>query len=75
MRHSEVYKGTQIAITTNPTEAKDWTSRAEFSVPGQGVVIVAPAEISYPSEEEAAQAVLRAAVESIDRSRVSKGKP
>lgn len=70
----EVYRGTQITITTAQSGEKRWTSRAEFSVPGQGNIQVEPADATYPSEEEARQAALQAAVESIDRSRVSAGK-
>lgn len=71
---SEVYKGTQIAISTTQTGEKNWTSRAEYAVPGNRSVQLEPAEATYPTEEEARQAALQAAIESIDRRRVSKGK-
>ena len=72
--HSETYKGTRITITTNPSGANAWTSRAEFALPGKDAVSLDDAGVTYPSEEDARQAALRAAVEAIDRSRVSVGK-
>ena len=70
----EVYKGTQIAISTTQAGEKNWTARAEYAVPGEGSIQLEPAPAMYATEEEARQAVLQAAIESIDRRRVSKGK-
>lgn len=70
----EVYKGTQIAISTKQIQEKTWTSRAEYAVPGHGSVHLELAEATYATEEEARQAALQAAIESIDRRRVLKGK-
>jgi hypothetical protein len=70
----EVYKGTQVVISTTQVGEKNWTSRAEYAVPGERVVRLEPADATYSTEEDARQAALEAAVESIDRRRVSTGK-
>jgi hypothetical protein len=72
-RVTEVYKGTQIVISTIQTAEKGWTARAEYAVPGEdSVQMETPA--TYATEEEARRAALQAAVESIDRIRAAKGK-
>ena len=70
---SEVYKGTEIVISVTRTGEKNWTSRAEYAVPGKAGVRLEP-EATYATEEEARRAALQAAIESIDRARVSRGK-
>jgi hypothetical protein len=71
----EVYKGTSITISTSQTEKKNWTSRAEYQIPGQPGVELQSPEAEYATEDDARRAALQAAVESLDRMRVSKGKP
>jgi hypothetical protein len=70
---SEVYKGTEIVISVTRTGENNWTSRAEYAVPGKAGVRLEP-EATYATEEEARRAALQAAIESIDRGRVSRGK-
>jgi hypothetical protein len=70
----EVYKGTPITISTSQTEKKTWTSRAEYQIPGQADVQLEPPAAEYATEDDARQAALQAAVESLDRMRVTKGK-
>jgi hypothetical protein len=70
---SEVYKGTEIVISVARTGENNWTSRAEYEVPGKASVRVEP-EATYTTEEEARRAALQTAIESIDRGRVSRGK-
>ncbi len=72
---AEVYKGTEIAISTTQTSDHGWISQAEYQVPGKQSVRVKPTQLTYTTEAEAHQAALRAAVESIDRMRVTSGKP
>ena len=72
---AEVYKGMDIAISTAQTPDQGWISQAEYRVPGKQVVRVETPQMTYATEAEARQAVLRAAVESIDRMRVTSGKP
>jgi hypothetical protein len=74
MVYSEWYKGTKVSITTNSSGTNAWTSRAEFALPGQDPVALENAVVTYSSEQDAIAAALRAAVEAIDRSRVSTGK-
>jgi hypothetical protein len=69
----ETYKGTQIAISTTSAGDKNWTAQAEYEGPDKRKIHLEP-EVTYATEEEARQAVLRAAVESIDKLRVGKGK-
>jgi hypothetical protein len=71
---SEVYKGTEIAISTAKNQEKNWSARAEYAIPGEGNVRVEATEAKYATEEEARQAALRSAIESIDRMRASLGK-
>ena len=71
---AEVYKGTEIAISTSQTPDQGWSSQAEYRVPGKQGVRVEPPQLTYATEAEAREAVLRAAVESIDRMRVTSGK-
>jgi hypothetical protein len=70
---SEVYKGTEIVISVTETSENNWTSRAEYAVPGQPGVRLEP-EATYSTEVDARRAALQAAIESIDRGRVSRGK-
>ncbi len=72
---AEVYKGTEIAISTTQTSDQSWTAQAEYPVPGKQHVRVEAPQMTYLTEAEARQAALRAAVESIDRMRVTTGKP
>ncbi len=70
----ESYKGIQIEISTVETEAKSWASRAEYKIEGNSPVLLVLDDAQYSTEVEAQQAALQAAIESIDRSRTSKGK-
>jgi hypothetical protein len=70
---SEVYKGTEVVISVTRIGENNWTSRAEYAVPGKAGVRLEP-EATYATEEEARRAALQAAIESIDRGRVSRGK-
>jgi hypothetical protein len=69
----EVYKGTQIVVSTTKIGEKNWSSNAEYSVPGERAVHLESPD-SYAIEEDARQAALQAAIENIDRTRVSRGK-
>ena len=71
----EKYKGINIEIKAIHQNNGLWTAGAEFSTPGN-VMTHTNSEVSeWPSEEEARQAALQAAIENIDRSRISTGKP
>jgi len=71
---AEVYKGTEIAISTAQTAEQGWTAHAEYAVPGQTTVRLEAPEAAYATEQQARQAALQAAVESIDRMRAATGK-
>jgi len=75
MQHSETYKGVAIAIKTTRRKPGEWTSEARFSFPGHDEVRVDAPETPYASEEAASRAALQTAIESIDRMRITKGKP
>ena len=72
---AEVYKGTEIAISTIQTPDQGWTARAEYQVSAKQSVKVEAPQRNYATEAEARQAALQAAVESIDRRRITTGKP
>jgi hypothetical protein len=72
---AEVYRGTEIAISTTQTPGQSWTARAEYRAADMQSVRVEAPQMTYATEAEARQAALQAAVESIDRMRVTTGKP
>jgi hypothetical protein len=72
---AEVYKGTEIVISTIQTPDRSWTARAEYQVSDKQSVKVEAPQRNYATEAEARQAALQAAVEGIDRTRVTTGKP
>jgi hypothetical protein len=81
MKFVETYKGHIITITTTRASEGGWTANARIVMSGDKIVTVEPDRTDNPggksfrSEEDAKAAALRAAVTTIDRSRVSIGKP
>ncbi len=81
MEFVETYKGHLITVTTARASDGGWTASARIVVSGDKTATVEPDPTDNPggrsfrSEEDAKAAALRAAVEAIDRSRVSIGKP
>ena len=72
--HHETYRGIPIAIATALRDGK-WTSNAVYTGEGHNEARIEPPEKGYATEDEAHQAALQAAVESIDRGRSFIGKP
>jgi hypothetical protein len=74
MEYQETYHGQHIIITT-VQQADGWTASAELLDSGQRIPLGPGSDTAYPTEPEARRAALSAAVEAIDRSRTSRGKP
>jgi hypothetical protein len=66
----EAYKGIVVSITK--ISEKNWSSNAEYSSPRERAVHLESPD-SHATEEHARQAALQAAIERIDRTRVSRG--
>jgi hypothetical protein len=75
MEHEESYHGQRIIVTTLQQAAGGWKSKAEIVGSERRIPIDAGPDDSYPSEDEARRAALSAAAGTIDRNRISKGKP
>ena len=71
---AEVYKGVEIHISTTQNAQNRWTARAEYASPGQESPSLEAPEAAYDTEDEAHNAALQAAIESIDRMRAATGK-
>ena len=71
---TETYKGIAISIATKPQGGR-WTASAVCLLSPGHEIRAEPPEPDYATEDEARQAALQAAVESIDRARSRIGKP
>lgn len=72
---TEVYRGTEISISATQAADQTWTASAEYQGPTKERVRVEPPQRTYATEAEARQGALSAAAESIDRARITTGKP
>ena len=81
MQSVESYKGYRITITTTQADSGAWQASAQVVLSDGKTATVQPDRGSnrdikpFGTEEEARAAALAAAVNAIDRSRVSVGKP
>jgi len=73
MKFNEQYKGINVTVSTEKTDAK-WTSKAEVLFPRGERLTVGEDGSPYSTEEEARSAAFSLAAEAIDRSRTDIGK-
>jgi len=75
VEYEEIYHGQRIIITTLQQAGGDWKSKAELLDSGKRIPIGRGPDDRYRSEEEARSAALSFAAGTIDRTRITRGKP